>query len=279
LGQGFGCTSRVCELQPCRRAGYLNLCTRFKSGLFSAVLSAFLVEIRKGIQVDPQDTMNDRLLDILNRMANTTSIPVSIPTSAPFSPPRLLVAVTSIWFASLILSLVASLGSILAKPWIMDYGAWMTAAPTLPRYDAEQRHRRYIGTRKWRLGAVIPTVPILIHLALFLFFVGLGVFLWIDNKTVAIVVIVLLSVTFALYFVATILPLVARDCPISTPLSRPLRDLPYRLTRISIWGFIWYCTALSAGIAGLLGRWMSFYTIHRPAWQARFPEGGDFTWT
>src|SRR5947207_1500689 len=101
----------------------------------------------------------------------------------------------------------------------------MTTRPTVPREDARARHCRYIGILKWKLGAVIFAIPILLHLALFLFFIGLVILVWSDNTTVAKVVTALISAATFFYLAGNTLPALFDDCPLGTPLSRPLLHL------------------------------------------------------
>ncbi|KIP03038.1 hypothetical protein PHLGIDRAFT_58875, partial [Phlebiopsis gigantea 11061_1 CR5-6] len=95
------------------------------SGLFSAVLSAFLVDTYKGLQSDPQQEIIFLLRHIANQnytmptisSYNITSAVSTIePASAPV--PLWALRVNGLWFASLILSLsTASLG-MLVKFWL-----------------------------------------------------------------------------------------------------------------------------------------------------------------
>jgi hypothetical protein len=82
------------------------------------VLAAFLIEIRKALQVELQAKANALLIEILGAMSNSSR---KIPPASSFVPPPSLVWVNSLWFLSLVLSLVASLGAVLAKIWITQY--------------------------------------------------------------------------------------------------------------------------------------------------------------
>ncbi|PVF92528.1 hypothetical protein CPB86DRAFT_673270, partial [Serendipita vermifera] len=89
------------------------------AGLFSAILSAFLIEVRKGLQEDLQSRTNDLLLTIIRFQQNPNS-PVTFESSS-FAPTLATIRINAFWFLSLILSLLSALGASLAKGWVMQY--------------------------------------------------------------------------------------------------------------------------------------------------------------
>lgn len=99
------------------------------AGLFSAVLTAFIIESYKTLQVDPADATVQLLQQIsmqLNSFAvNGNYINATIPlpsTSEPFTPAPSAVRINGFWFASLILSLIAASFSMLVKGWLQVEG-------------------------------------------------------------------------------------------------------------------------------------------------------------
>jgi hypothetical protein len=95
----------------------------------------------------------------------------------------------------------------------------MTAHPNVPKDDACARHRRYTGSQKWKLSSIISAIPILIHLALFLFLAGLDIQLWTDNNSVAKAASIPAGAATFLTVVGGALPVVLDYCPLNTPLS------------------------------------------------------------
>jgi hypothetical protein len=89
-----------------------------------------------------------------------------------------------------------------------------------------------MGTKRFQLIAVIAAIPIFLHLALFLFFIGLVILLKSDNKTVAKVVAISVGTMGVLYITCTIMPLFFTDCPFRTPLTKPLEHLARVLGKI-----------------------------------------------
>jgi hypothetical protein len=136
----------------------------------------------------------------------------------------------SLWFSSLIFSLVASLGAILAKTWITEYAQSIEPRGVTLQENVRRRHRRYAGAEHFSLTYMIAAIPILLHIALFLFFIGLTI---LDNSTVAVVVISFVTITAILCLVCTILLLFFRDCPFRTPLTKPIEYLAQGFNKIS----------------------------------------------
>ncbi|KAJ7869673.1 hypothetical protein B0H13DRAFT_2349193 [Mycena leptocephala] len=90
------------------------------AGLFSGTLTAFLIEIRKGLQEDLQSITNS-LLVLIENQRNLTSVPTpSVTSSKPSSSVRW---VNGLWFSSLIFSLMSVLGASLAKGRIAQFSA------------------------------------------------------------------------------------------------------------------------------------------------------------
>jgi hypothetical protein len=94
-----------------------------------------------------------------------------------FSPPGSAIAVNSLWFLSLTLSLTCALLATLQQEWAYRY-----IRITQSRYGPHKRARIRSffgqGLSKLRLPWVMDAVPIMLHLSLFLFVAGLVVFAW-----------------------------------------------------------------------------------------------------
>jgi hypothetical protein len=75
------------------------------------------------------------------------------------------------------------------------------------------------GIRKWRLSRIVKAVPSLFHISLFLFFVGLAIWLININHVVGALVIAWLGLCVYGYAFVTIVPIFYHDCPYYSPLS------------------------------------------------------------
>ncbi|KIP07914.1 hypothetical protein PHLGIDRAFT_39463, partial [Phlebiopsis gigantea 11061_1 CR5-6] len=103
------------------------------SGLFSAVLSAFLIETYQRLLPDKEDQIISLLTVIANQnytvspgFSNVTS---TVFSSEPFEVPEWAVHVNVLWFSSLIVSLATASLGMLVKSWLREYLALDTEAP------------------------------------------------------------------------------------------------------------------------------------------------------
>lgn len=102
-----------------------------QAGLFSAALTAFVVESYQQLSPDPTDQMIQLLTQIAVQTngytvsashANATSTGPGI-TPPPFEPSHNAVLVNRLWFASLVLALITTSFGILIKQWLREYRA------------------------------------------------------------------------------------------------------------------------------------------------------------
>lgn len=185
-----------------------------QAGLFSAILSAFLIEVRKGLQEDLQATTNNLLQLIIQNQRDPTSQHTSPITT--FEPSPTSRWVNGLWFTSLLFSLLSALGASLAKGWVTQYAS---AASGTNWRDVCLRHRRLMGIKRWHLNGIAQLLPILIHIAFFLFAAGLAILLIEDDMGIGGVILGLVVVIAFLYIGSSIHPLYSLDSPFRTPVS------------------------------------------------------------
>ncbi|KAG1844262.1 hypothetical protein C8R48DRAFT_539289, partial [Suillus tomentosus] len=89
------------------------------SGLFSAVSTSFIVAMESNLSPDPSDTTNALLKQLvqigLGNLAEAGSTPVD--PASTWSPTVPTLWIQAIAYASLLLSLLAAFGAVLAKQW------------------------------------------------------------------------------------------------------------------------------------------------------------------
>jgi hypothetical protein len=123
-----------------------------------------------------------------------------------------------VWALSLVLSLTSALLAILIQQWVRRY----IELPLLPRLSSERARVRsylFLGTLNFGIHHAVEAAPMLLHLSVFLFFIGLVMFFIIVNKVVAIILSIFVGITGMAYFTLTILPCIYRNCPYGTPVS------------------------------------------------------------
>ncbi|KAK0224965.1 hypothetical protein EDD85DRAFT_755497, partial [Armillaria nabsnona] len=150
------------------------------AGLFSAVVTAFVVQSSQNLQPDYAAMSASLLYELVliqRAAANGSSVNVitsPLNPSVAFVPATTDIWVNGLWFTSLFLSLVTALVAVLVKQWLHHY----TVLPSgTPRDRSLIRQFRYAGFRKWHVQVIIGLLPVVIHLALTIFLVGLVVFL------------------------------------------------------------------------------------------------------
>jgi len=183
------------------------------------VTSFALLSLSK-LQQDPQDRTNDLLQMIVSQLGSSSAQPdVSFLLTSP--PSQASVRLNILWFSSLTCSLVAALGAVLAKQWIVEYPRGLPQSATA--YErAQHRQIRYSGLDHWYFSGIVDSFSSLIQMALLLFFVGLCDFLLsqdilVGSVVTALCVSYMLFVLFS-YIAAIIFP----SCPFQTPLSTKL---------------------------------------------------------
>jgi hypothetical protein len=134
--------------------------------------------------------------------------------------------VNSLWFLSLAISLTGALLAVFVHQWAHSY-LRATQERRSPRKRAQIRAFYARGVKRFHLPRVTRTVPILIHISLFLFFSGLAVFLFNVNLTVFKVILVWLGLCASGYTCITLMPIIYQDSPYHSPLS----------------SFAWFCVA------------------------------------
>ena len=153
-----------------------------QAGLFSAVLTSFLVQSIQELQPNPaqqsvyyQQQSLAMLVQISQQMASIAP-QVSIPSTplppylAP-NPSSSNIIVNICWIVSLVCSLSAALLAILIQQWVRSY------MQVFQLYDhplKRARFRQFFFEGAKGMPALAELVPGLIHLSLFLFFVGLS---------------------------------------------------------------------------------------------------------
>jgi hypothetical protein len=170
------------------------------------------------IRQNPQDISNFYLENTYKATINPNRSS-SLPTSPPsFSPPNYAVWVNALWFLSLAISLTCALFATFLQQWARRY-----LKVTRSRYSLEKRARIRAffaeGVDKYHLPWVVETLPILLHISLFLFFAGLAVFLLNVNLTIFKVVLSWVAISAALYGCITLMPIIRHDSPYYTSLS------------------------------------------------------------
>ncbi|KAI9463200.1 hypothetical protein BJY52DRAFT_68922 [Lactarius psammicola] len=185
------------------------------TGLFSAIVTAFITESYKKLSPDS----GNQTVALLTQLVNTsTGAPAVVQSSPPFKVPASIVRVNVMWFLSLSLSLYCALLATLIQQWARVYLEYAQHRAA-PRKRARIRAYMYEGIENTRLSQAVQAMPLLLHISVFLFFAGLVEFLLPINKVVAFSALGCVVVFAFMYAILTLLPMLRLDSPYRTPLS------------------------------------------------------------
>lgn len=88
-----------------------------------------------------------------------------------------------------------------------------------------ERQRKLDGLQKWKFDTVLQMFPLLLQLALLLFWTGLSIYLWTIDQSIAIIVLILTSLGFCAYMFLLGSAILSPDSPFQTPLAQFLPQL------------------------------------------------------
>ncbi|KAK7043866.1 hypothetical protein VNI00_008032 [Paramarasmius palmivorus] len=171
-----------------------------KAGLFSAVVTAFVIESYKWLQEDPADATVVLLGQILHEL-NSSRAAASEPP--PFQPDASALRINCFWLISLVLSLTSGLFGLLCKQWLREH---QRDTPTrTPQEALALRQLRRDSFEKWGVSTFLSTLPILLEIALLFFFVGLLDLLWTKHPIPFTFCLTVVSSSVGLYFFTTVI--------------------------------------------------------------------------
>jgi hypothetical protein len=203
--------------------------------LFSAALTAFIIDRSQGIQQTPAQQsahfqkQSALLLNQISQQLSSLGAQASISPNISLADPAVNASASDVrvniyWFLSLVFSLFAALLATLVQGWARDY-MQIFKRYSNPRKLARIRQYLHEGVESWYMSATAEAVPGLVHISLFLFFIGLADFLLNTYGVVGILTLVPITFCAALYIISTISQVKDPRSPYRTSFSR----------------FVWYC--------------------------------------
>lgn len=202
-----------------------------QAGLYSAILSAFIIEAYHLLQSNSPDQSVQVLLQI-SKQLNSFSInspfinstqPFQTPSTMQFEPAPSSVVVNALWFCSLVCSLVTASLGILVKQWLREYISMDCIAA---KECCRVRLFRRRGLVKYRVFEIAAFLPLLLQLSLILFFMGLILFILPFHKGICWTVTSLVMIWVIFYVSTTLAPAFSPSCPYKTPfLKTVLHDM------------------------------------------------------
>ncbi|KAJ7936568.1 hypothetical protein B0H13DRAFT_2303607 [Mycena leptocephala] len=185
------------------------------AGLFSAVSSAFIIQIQPQLQADPNVTTQILLLALVLNITGAAPVGLQIPQQT--GPPTIIVVTQGILYFSLLCTLLVALLAVLGKQWLLHYDSIGEKGTTEER--GLERQRKLDGLKRWKFDLVMQIFPLLLQLSLLLFAAALSVYLWTVHQVIADIVLSLTSLGFVLYASMVISAAVSPDSPFQTSLN------------------------------------------------------------
>jgi Family of unknown function (DUF6535) len=167
----------------------------------------------------------------INSQVSFPSAPLPPPPFLDFNPSSSDVRVNAFWFTSLVFSLSTALLATLVQQWVRNH--MQVFRDGRPLKSARLRQYLYEGLEGSHMLFVAQLVPGLLHISLFLFFVGLCDSLWHQNKTVFYSTVGPIALCGLFYLFTTIAPVITPQWPYQNPLSGLFW---YLFQRWKIWG-------------------------------------------
>ena len=200
-----------------------------QAGLFSASLTSFVVDSKQSLQVNPTDQMvyylkqHSTILSQISLQIASIAPQVSIPSTPPppfppFNPSPSDIRINAFWFMALTFSLSAALLAILVQQWVRDY-MHIFQRYSDPLKSARMRQYLYEGSEGWYMPIAAEAVPGLLHVSLFLFFVGLADSTLNVNTTIGVTTTVPIGICGLLYIFTTLAPVIYPQSPYQTSFS------------------------------------------------------------
>ena len=202
---------------------YVRVLTRSQAGLFSAVTSAFIINIQSQLQPDAGDETVALLRVLIYKFDNTT-FGNDTPTLPQWTgPPHAIVQVQAILYASLAATLLSAFLAMLGKQWLNRYASTDMRGTAVER--SQNRQRKLDGIVTWYFDHVMESLPLMLQIALLLLGCALSRYLWEINITVASVVLGVTSFGTIFYLFIVVACAASETCPYQTPGSHTLRYL------------------------------------------------------
>jgi len=189
------------------------------------VTSAFIIQVQPQLQPDAGEETASLLRVLIYKIDNATFGDDVPPVPQPWSgPPRTIIQVQAILYASLATSLFSAFLAMLGKQWLNRYASIDMRGSAIER--SQNRQRKLDGIVTWYFDHVMESLPLMLQFALLLLGCALSRYLWRIDKTTASVVLGATISGLAFYTFIVVAGTASASCPYQTPVARILRRIP-----------------------------------------------------
>ena len=131
----------------------------FEAGLFSAVSSAFIVNMESELSPNPSDTTNVLLKILINKVDNGTFSDHDASLPVWNGPSSTIIWIQTLAYASLSTSLLAAFGAVLGKQWLGHFKTSRFGRGSLHE-RCKRRQQKLDGMESWHFSTIVATLPI-----------------------------------------------------------------------------------------------------------------------
>ncbi|KAF7368117.1 hypothetical protein MSAN_00877900 [Mycena sanguinolenta] len=209
------------------------------AGLFSASLTAFLIESYKTLSPDQGAVTIAILAQISNQLHGGSNISaVDVAPLMNVRPTSAALVCNTFWFLSLGFSLACALIATLVEQWTRQF-IYASELKQSPIIRARVFAYLFYGLERFGMHAMVQLIPLLLHISLLLFFAGLIAFLEPINTVVAVLAAAMFVSISLAYLYLTVLPMFSSDSPYRTPLSNIAWGFFRQLHALSLAAWKW----------------------------------------
>ncbi|KIM43417.1 hypothetical protein M413DRAFT_433890, partial [Hebeloma cylindrosporum] len=209
------------------------------AGLFSAVVTSFVVESSKDLQPDPNTLLLSHIATLIANGASANgTIANGIPPQIQLSPSPSSYRINALWFTSLVLSLTTVLVGIISLQWIREHQRYSGLSPQ-EKFSIFCMRKEALEA--WYVPHIFAGLPLLFQGALSLYLAGLIDHLLGFGPGVAIPGILFIALSLLFLVATTVLPPIQglvilpmylettvdlpSPCPYKSPQSQAFRRL------------------------------------------------------
>ncbi|KAF9528748.1 hypothetical protein CPB83DRAFT_790986 [Crepidotus variabilis] len=207
-------------LHTCRRQYDKERCAAWKEeitqliifvALFAAIVVAFLMLSIPKLKDDPNDIHQDLLIHMISQFdiyfsasknnSLSTANFTAMPPRLPYQPPPSIVRQNGTMLLSTTISLSAVLIGSVCLQWLREYESDTRLGS---KEDAALRQMKHDGFSYWRVPLIISLLPVLLQLAVGVFFWGLSEMLWGMNHTITTLNVIIIGLVFSFVLLTTL---------------------------------------------------------------------------
>ena len=183
--------------------------------------------MESSLSPNPSDTTNALLKILINKVDNGTFSDHDASLPVWNGPSSTIIWIQALAYASLSTSLLAAFGAVLGKQWLGHFKTSRLGRGALHE-RCKRRQQKLDGMESWHFSTIMATLPIFLQLSLLFFGIALAANIWIQQHTIASVIMATTAFGAIFYFFTVVASLKSPDCPFQTPVStvieRSIRD-------------------------------------------------------